>query len=74
MRATPPGAYDGILHVNGIRIDVTYDLDGRHYPATETSPEEFPDRILRTAHIGTENITSLADLIHLDDRLQELRT
>jgi len=62
------GDHDVELTINGVDITCTYDLEGHHYAATETDPEEFPCVELVSVDFGAGPIFG-ADAREWDDTL-----
>lgn len=66
----PLGDYDAELTVHGVSVHVTYDLEGRHYSATETDPEEFPTVEIVSVALGGGPPLYGADAIWWDEQLE----
>ena len=67
----PRGAYSATLTVDGLDVDVTYDIEGRDLRATECDPRECEYAVLVTAAIGCVDITPWAARLGLDELLDD---
>lgn len=67
----PRGAYSATLTVDGLDIDVTYDIEGQDLRATAYDPSEREYATLVTAAIGCVDITPWSKRLGLDDALDD---
>lgn len=67
----PRGAYRATLTVDGLDIDVTYDIEGQDLRATAYDPSEREYATLVTAAIGCVDITPWSKRLGLDDALDD---
>lgn len=58
------------LDIDGVLVDVTYNLVGWNTPATEIEPAEAEYAELVTAHIGGIDVMPLEQRLNLDCELQ----
>lgn len=70
-RSKPPvGRHATQLDIDGVLVDVTYNLVGWNTPATEIEPAEAEYAELVTAHIGGIDVMPLEQRLNLDCELQ----
>lgn len=65
------GRYCATFTIEGLEVDVTYDLDGTNLPATECDPPECEYPVLVSAELGGVDITPWAERLGLDDLVDE---
>ena len=53
------GKYSMQLDIDGVLVDVTYDVEGWNTPATENDPAEAEYVEIRTAKVGTVDVSTL---------------
>lgn len=53
----------------GVRLSIEFKVDGKHYPATQYEPEEFPDIIIEKITVVDSDI-DIYDL--LDDKIDTI--
>ena len=55
--------YTKELTLYGVKLNITYKVEGKHYPATRETPEEFPDIVMEkiTASDSDIDLTELLD-------------
>ena len=70
-RAPKRGAHLATLTVDLIDIDVTYNVEGGNYPATEYEQAESTYAVLVTATVGGVDITAWAARLDLDSLLDD---
>lgn len=63
------GGFDHELVIHGVEVLVTFDLEGQHYSATETDPEEFPTVEVVSVSIGGGPHMFGADSLYWDELL-----
>lgn len=63
------GSLDHELLIHGVEVLVTFNLEGHHYAATETDPEEFPTVEVVSVSIGGGPHLFGADCLYWDEQL-----
>jgi hypothetical protein len=69
-RPPPVGRHATQLDIDGVLVDVTYNLVGWNTPATEIEPAEAEYAELITAHVGGVDVMPLEQRLNLDCELQ----
>jgi hypothetical protein len=65
-RLVKPGKYSMQLDIDGVLVDVTYDVEGWNTPATENDPAEAEYVEVRTAKVNGVCVMGWADRLGIE--------